>query len=265
MKMVKIQGGIGNQLFGLAFAHSLAGLSAERVALDIASYDGDRYGHRFLLAELAQSLGFEISRRPWLANRFTSALASRLPAPGYHAETRAPGGLESLAARQGYFDGYWQDAAWIARPDIFREAARRFILASAGEQSGPRPEVVIHFRTYSDEVRPDRRGVPDAAWVRRALGVVDAALGRTATVTLVSDDPTLALARLGDLGRPITSSQAAGPWADLATLMRAEALVLTNSSFSWWGGFCSEAKTIVYPARAAFHHYPAPHPRFTVL
>ena len=88
MKTVKIQGGVGNQLFGLAFAHSLAELSDERVALDIAGYDGDRYGHRFLVANLAQSLGFEICRRPWLANRFTSALASRLPAPGYHAETR---------------------------------------------------------------------------------------------------------------------------------------------------------------------------------
>ena len=263
MKTVKIQGGIGNQLFGLAFAHSLASLSVERVTLDVASYDSDPYGRRFELGGLAERLSLELCRKPLLANRLTGALMRRLPVPGYQTDGRAT--LEVLARRQGYFDGYWQNAAWMARPEEVREAVSQFIREQAGESADPPADLVLHFRTYKEETRMDRRSVPDTAWVRRALGAVDMRLGRTASVTLVSDDPALALTHLGDLDRPVLTRAEAGPWADLATLMDAKALILTNSSFSWWGGFCSEASTIVYPARGRFHHYPAPHPRFTVL
>jgi hypothetical protein len=263
MKTVKIQGGIGNQLFGLAFAHSLAALSGDLVALDIAGYGADPYGRRFLLADLARRLGLEITRRPLLANRLVGAVMRRLPIPGHHAEGGAS--LAALARRQGYFDGYWQDAVWIARPDEVRDAVRRFIAEKAGARVAPPAEIVLHFRTYKEETRPDRRAGPDAAWVRRALEFVDGGLGPGAPATLVSDDPALALARLGDLGRPVLMHKGTDPWTDLATLMEAKALILTNSSFSWWGGFCSEARAIAYPARRGFHHYPGPHPRFTVL
>ena len=67
MKTVKMQGGIGNQLFCLAFARSVTRLSREPVAIDLASFSTDRYGHAFALEDLAAAIeGVNLVRRPLL-------------------------------------------------------------------------------------------------------------------------------------------------------------------------------------------------------
>jgi hypothetical protein len=48
----------------------------------------------------------------------------------------------------------------------------------------------------------------------------------------------------------------------MARIMAARNLILTNSSFSWWGGVCGVATSIFYPANQGFAHYPRPAARF---
>jgi hypothetical protein len=280
VKTVKIQGGLGNQLFGLAFARSVVKLSGEAAALDMGAYRADRYGRIFDLADLAMSLGLgPCVRRPLLAGRIVGAVARRIAPPGYVAEGAPPADEAALAgmiARGRYFDGYWQHEAYIAgapgliaaiRDVVFRRAAAA-ARAGPAERAGalsPAREVVIHYRTYKEERRPGARGVPDSGYVRAALAHVDERLGPGAPLWLVSDDPGLALARLGNVGRPIGVLAGGGAWEDMAVLMRARALILTNSSFSWWGGFCGDAEVVTYPRRDGLFHYPIPAARFACL
>jgi hypothetical protein len=264
VKTIKMQGGLGNQLFCLAFARSAARLSGGPVVLDLAPFAADRHGRRFDLAALARRLGLsQFTRRPLLSARPTTAVFRLLPIPGYVSEGAPPAdeaGLAALVARGGYFNGYWQDERYIADPRGMAAATRAFVL----ERAPPVPTagVVLHYRTYKEERRARNRLTPDAAYVRAALAEIEARGAPTTDIRLVSDDPALALQRLGDLGRPITVAADAGPWADLALMMKARALILSNSSFSWWGGFCGDAETVIYPRPGGYVHYPAPAARF---
>ncbi|MHB8530088.1 MAG: O-fucosyltransferase family protein [Caulobacteraceae bacterium] len=266
MKTVKIQGGFGNQLFCLALAHSLSLVGGEGAHIDIAAFASDPYGRAFALADLARTLGLGLVRRPWMAHRLTGALARRLPLPFQVREGPPPRGrrdLERLAARGGYFDGYWQDERWIADPARFIAAVRDFVIARTGDQ--PRHELVIHYRSYKEERRPERRTTPPPDFHERALAAVEGRLGRVDKIALVSDDLDLALARLGPLSSRAQPVRGGDAFSDLALMMNARSLILGNSSFSWWGGFCGEAEMVIYPAREGLFHYPAPAARFDVV
>jgi hypothetical protein len=262
-KTVRVHGGLGNQLFCLAFARSVALLSGAPVALDVASYAADSYGRHFDLTEFARDLGdLQIVRRPWLGSRPRRLLGRLIRTGTYVVEGTAPAGAAALGAMVqggGYFDGYWQNEAFILDLEGFRNAFRREI-ARRVTAKGPL-STVIHYRTYKEERSPRARATPGPDFFRRALRRI-AAERLPGDVFLVSDDPDLALARLGDIGTPVQALRGGGPWDDMAIMVAAQNLILTNSSFSWWGGICADAAKIFYPANQGFAHYPWPASRF---
>ena len=265
MKTVKMQGGLGNQLFCLGFAHTVAGLTGEAVALDLAAFAADRYGHGFDLRPLAERLGMQLTRRPLLSSRLVTAVMRRSPVSGYVSDRAPPPAdparLAALVRAGRYFNGYWQHEAWLDTD--FRNVARDFLLHQAGP--GPTLGVVIHCRTYKEEVRPERRAIPGSNWFGRCLDRLDTEGVDTRDIALISDDPALALAHIGNIGRSIHSVAGGTAWVDMGLLLRARSLILTNSSFSWWGGWCGEAATVLFPTTRTLFHYPAPASRFTVV
>ena len=264
-RIVKVQGGLGNQLFCLAMAHSVARVTGESVGLDVASYRADRYGQGFELAPLAKDLGLAITPAGLIGTRAGAWLARRLGGRGVVGDGATPQGekaLRALAMRGRAFVGYWQDEAWIADAPAFADAARRLIAARA--PAAPATDLAVHWRSYAEEVRPSRRATPDEAYFRAAYERVVAARGAPGDILLVSDRPDLARGRIGSAFTP-TDGRAADKWADLAAVIAARALILTNSSFSWWGGFLSQASPILWPRRGGLFHYPAPAERFEVV
>lgn len=261
-----MQGGLGNQLFCLAFARSVRLLTGEPVALDLSSYGADRFGNAFLLEDLARRIdGLVTDRQPMLGNRFSSAFLRSLPfpVPGYAAEP--PDGLSgrtltSLARHRGYFDGYWQDEAYIHDPEALASLVRDFLLA--GSTPRPRVAVALHYRTYKEENHPVRSRAPERDYFVRAIETLESTSGPVSRIDLISDDPALALERIGDIGRQIVPVVGGGVLNDMALILGARALILTNSSFSWWGGFCGVAEQVVYPKRRGLFHYPMPAGRF---
>ena len=205
MRTVKMQGGLGNQLFCLGFAHTVARLTGEAIALDVASFGADRYGHDFDLAPLAARLNMPLVRRPLLSSRLATASMRRIGNGAYVSDTTMVG---DGAIRHGrYFNGYWQHETYLS--DAFRKLARDFLLEQAGD--GPAPGVVIHCRTYKEEVRPERRGVPERDWFARCLSRLE----NTGDIILISDDPARALAHIGDVGhtiRPATGGRRGATW-----------------------------------------------------
>jgi len=223
MRTVRLRGGLGNQLFGLAFARSLRHPTGAPVRIDIGGFAGDRYGRDFMTAGLAADLGLEVVSLPTLR-----ALLSRLALPGR------------------YFDGYWQNEAHFTDPDIVRVRFRAFLDARGG--AAPAHDIVVHHRGYREEILPGRRTGPAPDYLARALDLIEARHGATTDIVHLSDDPP-----------------GADPFADMATMLNARALVLANSSFSWWAGYCGDATLVTYPARGGAFHYPAPAARFVVI
>ena len=238
------------------------------MAIDLAAFGSDRYGHTFALEDMTLALGdMSLVRRPLMAARLTRAVMRVAPLPGFIIEGGPPtdgeAALAALVARGRYFNGYWQNEAFIADPEVFAARTREAVLRRAKPPA--RRDVIIHYRTYKEEIRPHARRTPGAAYIRHALARIEEALGRPAQASLVSDDPALALNILGDVGRVVAAEASGGPWVDMALLMNAKALVLTNSSFSWWGGFCGAAEVIVYPRADGYFHYPILAARFACV
>lgn len=267
MKTVKIQGGLGNQLFGLAFARSVAIIDEGPVGLDLSSYEHDRYGRGFELRDFARSLGaFVDVHRPMAGARLTHAAARIAPIPGYVVERRAPAGeaaLRALIRRGRYFSGYWQDEAYMADAGRLGRQVRGWIEANGRRAASG--AVVIHYRTYKEERRRRARRTPPSRYFAEAIDRIERDSGPVGEVTLISDDVELARRRLGDIGRPLVCPDHEGAWEDLALMVRARGLILTNSSFSWWGGFCSRARCVVYPRPDRYVHYPRPAEGFVRL
>jgi hypothetical protein len=265
VKRVIIRGGLGNQLFGLAFADSVAHLTGQPVKLDLAPFDKDPHDRVFETTDLARDYGFDLS--PGRAN-FPFGLdrvlrRSRLK--GRVVETSPPAdaaGFDRFARSAEAFDGYWQNEAWFARPDFIRERTRAFL--DGRSVPGPVHDVVIHYRSFREERVPGRRGGPSALYVSRALDQIATHLGRTGDIVLVSDDLPLALERLGAVGDQVTG-RIASATTDMSVMLRARALVLSNSSFSWWAGYCGDAGFVTYPKRLDHFHYPEPAWRFRIV
>ena len=241
MRTVRLRGGLGNQLFGLAFAHSVRHLTGDPVAIDVGGFERDRYRRAFVTQDLAADLGLETGSHPSVR-----AALRRLPFPGQILEGRASVDLASLARRGRYFDGYWQDESYIADPETMCTRVRAFLDSKAA--GADVHDIVIHHRGYREEPIPSRRRGPSPDYVARATELIERRHGHTTDIVLNSDDaPSL------------------DPFTDMAVLLRARALILANSSFSWWAGYCGDASIVTYPERGGAFHYPAPARRFVVV
>ena len=148
--------------------------------------------------------------------------------------------------RGHHFDGYWQDEAYIADPETMRIRTRAFLDSMA--RVAEIHDIVIHQRGYREETVPSRRRGPSQDYVARATDQIEQRHGHTTDIVVVSD------ATLG-----------ADPFADMAILLKARALILANSSFSWWAGYCGDADIVTYPERNGAFHYPKPARQFVVV
>ncbi len=241
MRMVRLRGGLGNQLFGLAFAHSVKHLGGEPVAVDVSGFRRDRYRRAFVTADLAFDLGLQVMSRPSLRGALRW-----LPFRGQVMEGRSPARLGDLARHGRHFDGYWQDEAYIAVADTIRVRTRRFL--DSMSDGAKAHDIVIHHRSYREEAIPSRRRGPSPEYVARATDLIQEHHGGTSDIVVISDD-----------------TPGADPLADMAVLLKARALILANSSFSWWAGYCGDAATVTYPKREGAFHYPTPARRFVVV
>lgn len=264
MKVVRMQGGVGNQLFCMAFAHSVAQVAGERVGLDLGSFGNDPYGRRFELEPLAQVFDcFEILHRP--RPLLPRKLGKLLRLTHWTFEGAPPADVRELKAfiRKGQrFEGYWQNEAFILEKSLVKEKIRDFLQARAAQFQAV--EALLHYRTYKEEEVAALARTPGRDYVCAALRAAATQGLIVRELSLISDDPGLALRRIGDCGLPVRVLRQEA-YDDMATMMNARLLILTNSSFSWWGGYCSGAGLVTYPARKKLGHYPRPAASFRVL
>ncbi len=257
-----MQGGLGNQLFCLAFARSLRLITGDPIGIDLTSYKGYRFGHRYALRDLAARIdGIAHRDTPLIGHRLVSAAlrTPRWPIPGFVREPIRPVDADTflrLSRRRGYFDGYWQDEGYILDPAPFIALVRDFV---AERSSPPGPiDVALHFRTYAKENHPVFSRTPGRDYFIRAIARIEADLGPVSRILLLSDNPDLAIRRIGDIGPRLEPAAGGGAFDDLRGLIEARALILTNSSFSWWGAYCGQARIVTYPPRGDLFHYPLP-------
>jgi hypothetical protein len=247
MQIVKVMGGLGNQLFAYAFALALRKLGRE-VKLDISWYERIE-AHNGWELERVFGLGLPLCSRQErdrlgdLDRRMILRLRRKIfgERPGHIVE-RGPGYDSGYLGIHGdaYFDGYWQSPRYHVGLESEIETAFRFPASLEPEaqrlvDSG-RPIVGLHVRRGDYMTASALGKVCGEVYFQAAISSLTVGLEQP-LILFFSDDLAWCAERLGrGLDAVYVDWNAGGwSWRDLRLMTRCDRLAIANSSFSWWG------------------------------
>jgi len=272
--IVKLMGGLGNQLFQYATGKALAERHGASLKVDLSWYErDDRQGafqlDRFLFAfevvtpeEIKRlkhgtssviSLLRHYGQDQIAGHLFSVTHGSTLPQNLTYYPERAIDFDPAVMDLSGdvYLDGFWQCENYFhslrrellsgfqLRDEIDKK--NRDILTSITSSGS----VCLHIRRgdyLSDSSATRIHGICSPAYYERAITYLKDVL-HNPTFFIFSNDPAWVRERF-DLGTRFVSvenNQGAG-YMDLYLMKHCNHFVIANSTFSWWGAWLSEAK-----------------------
>jgi hypothetical protein len=240
--VVALLGGLGNQLFQVAFGLWLEQRSGRETWFDVSF----RRDLPLDVLEISE-LGDRLRGRLLKGSRYSPTPDGRLPGLGRLVRV-AQGPRQivrdytssgpSVAAwdRSAWWFGYWQRLTYA---DMLLPELRAALSGRTGEE--PRAAIGVHVRR-GDMLRT-RSAVP-ASWFALALKRLRAELGSTAEalpVRVWSDDLEWCRHRL-DLDAHFEVASEAPAVEHLAAMSQCAALVASRSTFSWWAARLAESR-----------------------
>ncbi len=244
MIVVRITGGLGNQMFQYAFARALQA-RGKNVAVQW-------HGSRTIL-------------RHWqLDTAFCSPLSEKITVTNNHQllniyawasrktmRQREPADMSFnrrfLEINGGYIDGYWQTEKYFA--DIAETIRNDFQFKPLSgaenlrlqEIIAARPYVSVHVRR-SDYVGHSGLGdicTPD--YYRRALGKLNSIYPGCTPIIFSDDIPYCRSLFAGQDAIYTGWNCGANSWMDMALMSQCTHHIIANSSFSWWGAWLGQS------------------------
>lgn len=267
--IIKLAGGLGNQMFQYAFGVALAGRGAH------VEYDLSWFGRVF--DDDITPRDFELKRifniplplaEPRLVARWSDT------APGLHHRIRRRicgrkrkhvcehdfGGHgyhpEILSLPAAYLDGYWQHLGYLAGaeaairklfafPPVSDDRNRRYLAAIESSQS-----VALHVRR-GDYVNKALIHPPlSTAYYRAGISHMRNHIANP-SFFVFSDDHEWAAANLPLSGAVhVRGNEGGHAFRDLQLMCRCRHIIIANSTFSWWSAWLTarEDKQVVVPS-----------------
>lgn len=270
--IVRLKGGLGNQLFCYAAARRLAYMNnAELILDDVTGFCRDqkfkrqfalgRFNIKARLATPAERMEpFERYRRAlakWRSRLRPFEKRTYLEQEGSDFDPRL---LTLMPEGDLYLDGLWASEAYfkdieaVIRQDlVIQPPADRQNQEMAARILACSDAVALHVRWFealesSDNIHNDVLG----AYYQRAVEYVGSHLGRP-HYFLFSDDPFAAAQRLGLPKESYTliahNVGGESAYADMWLMSQCRHFITANSTFSWWGTWLSSCddKLVVTP------------------
>ena len=278
MIVVKLMGGLGNQLFQYAFGISLSNKLNSDVAYDISSFINDsvrklrlnslglslKYKNRSCIFVILMKLARYCSGRSRLVRSFN--LLKRIES-AYEMKTaffykiikEADFNIGTIPQTKNYyFDGYWQNPAYFedVRPIILKNInfpdlqnaqdlnLRNLIINSESVAIHIRRGDYVENRQYNDFY-----GTCSPEYYRKAIDRILSGISN-AKFFLFTDDPDFVEANFDFLPtKTLVSDKQRSEIDDLNLMHLCKHFIIANSSFSWWGAWLSQnpQKIVVAP------------------
>src|SRR3989442_95689 len=259
MVIVRLLGGLGNQMFQYAAARRLALAHNVPLKLDtpwLAPGADRAYGLQALNIQEAFATRGGVGELRGPATRGIPRVLFRLRRRfkiGYdwtwiHERTLSPADPRVFhAGARTYLDGYWQSEKYFS--DV-ADTIRREFTSRDRLDAGPREildrmataeSVSVHVRRgdYASHPRASRaRSVCTPSYYQRCVAYIAERLGHT-HLFVFSDDPDWVAANLRfEYPTTLVSTVPARPdHTDLRLMSACRHHVIANSSFSWWGAW----------------------------
>jgi hypothetical protein len=261
--IVRLSGGLGNQMFQYAAASGITAARADELVLDLRSFDDDRLRsfelHRWRVQARVAS---RAELKPY--SRIASGIFRRMAKAGIRTRYYLEQSLDfdpSLADMTvvGYLDGYFQCARYFEH--IRDRLLREFVpLSPLTAYNSELLEVARAARSVSIHVRRGDYVTVQTNVLKHGACGLDYYRAAVARVMRVTEDP-LWLVFSDDLEwtrknlqlpgevRYVDNNQDA-PEVDIYLMSQCAHNICANSSFSWWGAWLnsSKEKTVTAPA-----------------
>lgn len=267
MIIVKLQGGLGNQMFQYAFGLSLSrklncGLYLDSTILRetghnmvLRNYELDIFSDEIRIADTQQINKFI---RPGKLQRLLNKTG--ISKTTVYREKSLRFDANALCVTPpAYFDGFWQTEKYF-NAKLLRQAFAftRSLNSKSGEiateiaqQNNP---VSIHIRRgdyVSSKPTNELHGLCSLAYYQNAIALINERISYP-HFYIFSDDaewteqnliPSLKNATL------VHHNKGTDSWQDMALMSKCRHHIIANSSFSWWGAWLSadEKKTVIAP------------------
>lgn len=259
MVVVRVCGGLGNQLFQYATWVSLSKQYGFDYCLDVSHYDTNHDHGGFRLDRLTLGdiptcatnigSGFE---------RYSTRLVSRFPlACKYffkkyiHEGCFDRGVLQSVSFEKKYALGYWQSAEYFTQYHaVLKELIKPVSISSSSlelsrNMGSDVHSLSIHIRRgdyVANEAACVTHGVCSVSYYKNAVSKV-LSIATVATVYVFSDDIEWVKFQLADvlsLFNEVIFVSGNTQEEDLWLMSQAKHHIIANSSFSWWGAWLAK-------------------------
>lgn len=242
MIIVRITGGLGNQMFQYAFARTLQA----RGKKVILQWHGHRTKSRHNGWELDAIFAKPLSQKIRVANP-SPLLNSAAWFMRKTARRREPSNIgfnpEFLEAAKGYLDGYWQTEKYFSALEETIRSEFRFKPLTGMKNTELQKHIAsescvsVHVRRGDYLNHPGLGDICNAEYYEQALKELDSKQPGS-VVVVFSDD--IAYCRELFSGRDavfVDWNQGPNSWMDMALMSQCRHHVIANSSFSWWGAW----------------------------
>jgi hypothetical protein len=243
MITVKMQGGLGNQMFQYAFAYAYSKINNTEIYLDTGFYlDSGKYTYRplsilnFCLTKFPRT-----TRRLGLMNKVRNYIISKIDSD------RKIRFLQTnfLPSPFTYKDDYYQSEKYFR--DFRNELLKEFSLKES-EQTGVYLEikqriqtsknpVIIHARRGDYLKHADTYTILDHEYYTQALKRLDIS---EPDIFIFSDDPDWLATIVRNYTYVNVSALGLTDYMELSLMTFGKYFIIPNSTFSWWGAWLSQ-------------------------
>jgi hypothetical protein len=264
MKIVKINGGLGNQMFQYAFALSLSAADpGEEVLIDSSACRAENVHNGFELervfsAALREASDEDVDRLSIRPRGLISRARRKYFTKRSHFIDKKFGYQEAFLGRSGeiYFEGYWQSEKYfikleeeIRKEYSFKRPLAEMNLALLGEL--PRPIASVHVRR-GDYLKYPNLNICTRDYYSRAIASM-ASRTKIGAFLVLSEDAEYCRSILDFGSMPaafVDWNIGSESWQDMAMMSLCDHHIIANSSFSWWGAWLNgkAEKRVIAPA-----------------
>ena len=266
MIIVRLSGGLGNQIFQYAAGRVLALRRNTDLALDLRFFQRDRLRNYALAPFSLKTASLDqVSLPPSRRNPLAFALWRMTKGRRFTYCRERSFSFDPAVLKLGpdtYLHGYWQsenyfqDAATVIRADVVVRTPPSEVNAVRLRAIANSPSVSVHVRRgdYVSNSKTSRiYGACPVEYYQAAAQLLAKQAGMPLRFWVFSDDPEWAAANIGfpfDT-RYVTHRAEDHPAEDLRMMSACRDHIIANSTFSWWGAWLNPSpdKIVVAPKR----------------
>lgn len=271
MIIVRLIGGLGNQLFQYAAARRLAHVNKVQLKVDISGFETytlHKYSlqHYNIQAETANAEEVALFNRELKRSKISRFFFDNIVGEDspFQLLKEAHFHLDSRLLSAGgnvLLDGYWQsekyftDIAGLIRAEFTVKTESDSVNRAAAEEIDANNSVSLHIRRadyVTNSATNSIHGVCSDAYYRKAVETIAGHI-RNPHFYIFSDDPDWVAANFKlDYAMSIVSHNNADKnYEDLRLMSLCKGNIIANSSFSWWGAWLNpdRHKVVIAPGR----------------